>query len=78
MLCRSKCKFLYDNYTDIFNRVKKSEIDLNLLSKFLNILKQIEDGNLDQHEASYQVGSILKEIYVDSALQRDKNTEKKK
>ena len=77
MLCRSKCKFLYDNYTDIFNRVKKSEIDLNLLSQFLNILKQIEDGNLDQHEASYQVGSILKEIYVDSALQRDKNTEKK-
>ena len=77
MLCRSKCKFLFDNYTDIFNKVKKSEIDLKLLSQFLGILKQIEDGKLDQHEASYQVGSILKQIYVDSALQKEKNNEKR-
>lgn len=77
MMCRSKCKFLYDNYTDIFNKVKKSEIDLKLLSQFLGILKQIEDGKLDQHEASYQVGTILKQIYVDSALQKEKNNEKR-
>ena len=77
MMCRSKCKFLFDNYTDIFNKVKKSEIDLKLLSQFLGILKQIEDGELDQHEGSYQVGSILKQIYIDSALQREKNTEKR-
>jgi hypothetical protein len=77
MLCRSKCKFLFDNYTDIFNKVKKSEIDLKLLSQFLGILKQIEDGKLDQHEASYRVGSILKQIYVDSALQKEKNNEKR-
>ena len=43
MLCRSKCKFLFDNYTDIFNKVKKSEIDLKLLSQFLGILKPSVD-----------------------------------
>ena len=40
-------------------------------------MKQIEDGKLDQHEASYQVGTILKQIYVDSALQKEKNNEKR-
>ena len=78
MLCRSKCKFLFDNYTDIFNKVKKSEIDLKLLSHFLGVLKHIEEGKLDQHEASYQVGSILKEMYVDSALQKEKNNERRR
>jgi len=36
----------------------------------LNILKQIEDGELDQHEASYNFGTIMKEIYIDSALKK--------
>ena len=36
----------------------------------MDILKQIEDGKLDQHEGSFLVGSILKELYVDSALKK--------
>jgi hypothetical protein len=36
----------------------------------LDILKKIEDGQLDQHEGSFMVGSILKDIYVDSALKK--------
>ena len=77
LLCQSKCNFLYNNYTDIFNKVKKSEIDLQLLSKFLGILKEIEDGKIDQHDGSYQVGTILKQIYVDSALQKSEKIDKR-
>ena len=45
----SQCNFLFNNYTDIFNKVKKDEINLETLWNLLNILKKIEDGNIDQH-----------------------------
>ena len=68
--CMNESNFLFTYYTDIFNKVKKDEIDINLLYKFLDILKKIEEGELDQHEGSFQVGTILKDIYVDSALKK--------
>ena len=39
----------------------------------MDVLKQIEDGKIDQHDGSFKVGKLLKELYVDSAL---KKTEK--
>lgn len=69
-ICIKECQFMFNNYTDIFNKVRKDEINLNLLQQFLDILKEIEDGNLDQHTASFKVGTILKEIYIDSALKK--------
>ena len=66
----SECNFLWTHYTDLFNKIKKDEIDLKILNKFLDVLKQIEDGVLDQHEGSFKVGSLLKELYVDSALKK--------
>jgi len=68
MMCSSKCSFLYANYTDIYNKIKKNQIDLKLLAEFLTVLKDIEDGNIDEHDGSFRVGSILKKIYIDSAL----------
>jgi len=76
-ICVNRCNFLFNNYTEIFNKVKKDEIDLQMLNKFLNVLKQIEDGKIDQHEGSYMVGTILKEIYIDSALKKAEKTDKK-
>jgi hypothetical protein len=68
--CVHECNFLFTYYTDIYNKVKKNEIDIGILNKFLDVLKKIEDGELDQHEGSFLVGSILKELYVDSALKK--------
>jgi hypothetical protein len=65
-----ECSFLYTCYTDIFNKIKNDEIDSNLLFKFIEILQEIEDGKLDQHEGSFKVGNILKELYVDSAVKK--------
>ena len=39
-------------------------------------MREIEDGKLDQHEASFKVGTILKEMYVDSALKKIEKIEK--
>jgi len=69
-LCRSKCSFLYNNYTDIFNKLINDELDLQILSQFLQVLRAIEDSVIDQNEGSVIVGKLLKELYVDSALKR--------
>ena len=71
-----ECYFLFTNYTDIFNKIKKDELDISLFNEFLEILKSIEDGKIDQHEGSYKVGKLLKEIYVDSALKKSSKWDK--
>ena len=71
--CQSKCSFLYNNYADIFNRLVKNELDLSIFDSLLNALKQIEDGMVDQHEGSVVVGTILKKLYIDSALKHADN-----
>jgi hypothetical protein len=80
--CINECGFLYAYYTDIFNKVKKDEIDIGILNKFLDVLRKIEDGELDQHEGSFLVGTLLKELYIDSALKKaeklDELSEEKK
>ena len=68
--CVDECNFLFTYYTDIFNKIRKNEIDIGLLNKFLDVLRRIEEGELDQHEGSFLVGTILKELYVDSALKK--------
>jgi hypothetical protein len=64
------CNFLYNNYTDIYNRVKKDEINIELLFHFIHVLSQIEEGIIDQHDGSFMIGKLLKEIYIDSALKK--------
>jgi len=65
-----ECNFLFTYYTDIYNKIRKDEIDIKILFQFLDVLKKIEDGELDQHEGSFEVGTLLKKIYVDSALRK--------
>ena len=74
-ICVSKCQFLFNNYTDIYNKVRKDELNIQILAKFLEVLKKIEEGELDQHEASVAVGKSLKELYVDSALRKSEHIE---
>lgn len=69
-LCVSRCQFLFNRYTDIFNKVNKDEIDLSILYNFLDVLKQIENKEIDQHEGSVAVGRLLKKLYIDSALKK--------
>jgi hypothetical protein len=69
-MCQNQAWFLFSNYTDIFNKVLKDELDLDIMTQLLTVLKLIEDGKADQHEGSAMVGKILKELYVDAALRR--------
>jgi len=77
-VCQKECNFLFNHYTDIFNKIIKDEIDLRIMTKLLICLKLIEDGNVDQHEGSVMVGKILKELYIDSAIKRGENLDKER
>jgi hypothetical protein len=66
----SECNFLFTYYTDIYNKIRKDEIDLKILFQALDVLRDIEDGKIDQHEGAYKFGLLLKKIYVDSALKK--------
>jgi hypothetical protein len=75
--CANECNFLFSHYTDIFNKIRKDEIDIGILNKFIDVLRRIEERELDQHEGSFLVGTLLKELYVDSAIKKgDKLDEK--
>ena len=77
-LCQSKCTFMFNYYTDIFNKQLKDELNLVIMVKFIKVLQMIEDGQVDQHEGSAIVGKYLKELYIDSAIRRGENLDKER
>lgn len=74
-MIQKQCNFLYTHYFNLFNRLVKKELDLNILYKLILTLQKIENGELDQHEASVHVGQILKKMYIDSAVRKQKKME---
>lgn len=69
-LCETSCPFLFTHYNDIFNKVVNDELNLHMMVDFVKMLKQIEEGELDQFDASVKIGTILRDMYVDSAMRR--------
>ena len=74
--CQQKCSFLFNNYTIIYNKMIKDEIDIQIMYKFLDALQSIEDGTRNQHEASYEIGMLLKKLYVDKKINKSNETKK--
>ena len=69
-MCFSKCSFLSSQYMDIYNKLLKDELNVAILYAFVAKLRDIEEGRLDQHEASFEIGKLLKKLYIDSALKK--------
>jgi len=74
--CMSQCSFLFENYTNIYNKLIKDELNLTIFYQFLHHLKKIEDGELTYYDASYQIGCLLKQLYVDPLVDNDKKNDK--
>jgi hypothetical protein len=72
-MAQLNCDFLYTVYPEIFKKLMKDELDLNIMVKLVEVLKLIEDNKTDQHEASVIFGKILKEMYIDSAIRHGDN-----
>ena len=69
--CHNRGPFLYTHYNDLFQRMMRDELDLDILFQLLNTLKDIEDGDIDQETGSVRVGKILYNMYVDSRNRQD-------
>ena len=64
--CSLITPFLHENYTDLFFKVVRDELNLDLFRALLDVLEKIEQGSHDQHSASVQIGTLLRDLYVDS------------
>ena len=73
----TECNFLFTYYTDLYNKIRKDEIDLKILFKAFDVLRDIEDGKIDQHDGAYTFGTLLKQVYVDSALKKAEKLDEK-
>ena len=73
----NKCSFLKENYRNIYNRLLNDSLDITILREFISILREVENGVYDQHEASAKVGEILKQMYIDPKLSNKKIRKKK-
>ena len=76
-LCSKECFFLFKNYTQIYNLFLKKDLNVNIFNELLENLQKIENGDLNQHEASIKVGQLLKTIYIDNAMKERKDDEEK-
>ena len=70
-----KCNFLFVNYPNIYNKLLKNQINIKILYSFLDELESIENGKQTQHEASYKIGMLLKQLYVDKTLSEPQETQ---
>ena len=39
-MCVNQCQFLFNNYTDLYNKLKNDNLNLGILEKFLDILQE--------------------------------------
>jgi hypothetical protein len=72
--CEQECYFLYEKYTALYHRLYKDRVDLSVLDTFLQVLSKIEEGVFTQQEASFEIGTLLKRMYVDPELQKKEPT----
>jgi hypothetical protein len=52
----------------LYNTILKENLDMNIMNQLLTTLRKIENGECDQHEGSFEVGKLLKTIYIDGTL----------
>lgn len=73
-----QCSFLNTNYPNIYQKLLKDEINIEILYNFLDELEYIETGKQTQHEASYNIGMLLKSLYIDKELHNIDTKKQKK
>ena len=70
-----ECSHLFMHHTDLLNRMIKDELDLPMFEKIIDALESIENGNDTQDSASINIGQMLADLYVNSALKQNQNSE---
>lgn len=67
-MCREHCPVMHERYSDVLVRIKASNVDVGVMEHMIDALESIETGAADQHEASFEVGKLLKKKYIDRRI----------
>lgn len=67
-LYQTHCPYLYHNHSGVLQSLVQGKVHTDMLHTLLQSLKRVELGELDQHEASFEVGQALKEKYIDKVI----------
>lgn len=71
----TECYHIFMHHTDLLNRMLKDELDMPMFEKILDALESIENGNETQESASTNIGQMLADLYVNSALKQKQNSD---
>jgi len=74
---KEECSFLSSTFPEVLDKLKEDNIDMKLMFQIIQIYRQIEEGKIDQHEASFMLGTVLKEIYVDTVISKEAQNREK-
>jgi hypothetical protein len=66
--CAEACPFISVEMANIFEKLRDDKLDMSVFWQFVATLESIESGDIDQHEASYQIGQLLKSMYIDKVI----------
>lgn len=69
--------WLWTYYTNIYNKLMKGHIDPTILFSMVEALRKIENNEINQHEGSVAVGKLLKQIYIDGVIHKERTYTKK-
>jgi signal recognition particle GTPase len=67
---KNQCEFLFKNYRELYEILITKDMNISFLMKLIELLENIENGNLSQHEGSFALGKLLKEIYIDPKINK--------
>lgn len=61
---RKENQYLIENYPTIESKIKDNSLDMNILYPMLVNLDKIKNGRVSEHEASVEIGTILRDKFV--------------
>ncbi len=65
---KNQCEFLFKKYRELYEILITKDMNLSFLMKLIELLENIENGKMTQHESSFVLGKLLKEIYIDPKI----------
>jgi hypothetical protein len=72
---QKECKYIYTKFPDVFDRVVKNDMNLDVFEKIVMILKMIEDGKVNQSEASALVGKLSQRLFFQTSATQSATTQ---
>jgi len=72
-ITKKQCEFLHSQYHEMYEMLITKDLNITMMMKLLELLENIEIGKSTQHESSFALGQLLKELYIDPRINTKSN-----